>query len=136
VERALADTSALLALAVSRDQHHERALVILARFREKGGRFVSTPLVLTEFHNLMLSRQGAEAARRVLGALLGDEAYSWQDLPFETVRRAQVEWIERFSDQDISIADAVSFEVMRRESIERAFSFDQHFVTAGFSLLE
>jgi predicted nucleic acid-binding protein len=136
VERALADTSALLALAVSREQHHERAIEVLSRFRGAGGRFVSTPLVLTEFHNLMIARQGAAAARRVLAALLADEAYSWKDLAFEAVLRAHVEWIERFSDQDFSLTDAVSFELMRREGIERAFSFDQHFVSAGFSLLD
>ncbi len=136
VERALADTSALVALAISREEHHERALGILGRFRERGGRFVSTPMVLTEFHNLMMSRQGAKAAQRVLAALMTDEAYDWQDLSFASVLRAHVEWIERFSDQAFSITDAVCFELMRRNGITHAFSFDQHFVTAGFSLLD
>jgi len=44
-------------------------------------------------------------------------------------------WLGRFSDQRFSLTDAVSFEVMRREQISRAFAFDQHFVTAGFELL-
>lgn len=135
MERALADTSALLALAVPREQYHERAIGILSRFRDGGGRFVSTPLVLTELHNLMIARQGAVAARRVLAALLTDDAFSWEDLTFDALLRAHLEWIERFCDQDFSITDAVSFELMRRAGIQRAFSFDRHFVTAGFSLL-
>jgi len=36
----------------------------------------------------------------------------------------------------ISFADAVSFEVMRRERLTHAFAFDKHFVTAGFKLLD
>lgn len=43
--------------------------------------------------------------------------------------------IRRFSDNAISLADAVSFEVMRRERITRALTFDRHFADAGFEIL-
>jgi predicted nucleic acid-binding protein len=38
----------------------------------------------------------------------------------------------RYVDQDFSYADAVSFVIMKRQKIRKAFSFDKHFVTAGF----
>jgi len=39
------------------------------------------------------------------------------------------------SDQDFSLADALSFAFMRKEKIIEAFAYDQHFTTAGFTLL-
>jgi len=39
------------------------------------------------------------------------------------------------SDQDFSLADALSFAFMRREKIIEAFAYDRHFTTAGFTLL-
>jgi hypothetical protein len=40
-----------------------------------------------------------------------------------------------YADQDFSLADAVSFAVMRQRGIEEAFTFDSHFSTAGFVIL-
>ena len=40
--------------------------------------------------------------------------------------------LAKYSDQEFSYADAVSFVIMKRREIRKAFSFDKHFVTAGF----
>jgi len=49
---------------------------------------------------------------------------------------AQAEAILRhYSDQDFSYTDAVSFAVMRQRGIAEAFAFDNHFLTAGFTLV-
>ena len=40
--------------------------------------------------------------------------------------------LKRYSDQDFSFVDAVSFAVMKHEGIEEAFAFDRHFLTMGF----
>jgi predicted nucleic acid-binding protein len=40
--------------------------------------------------------------------------------------------LRRYSDQDFSLADAVSFAVMQQRGITEAFTFDSHFATAGF----
>ena len=34
--------------------------------------------------------------------------------------------------RDLSLVDAVSFDLMRRRGISRAFAFDRHFAEAGF----
>ncbi|NOT08337.1 MAG: PIN domain-containing protein [Gemmatimonadales bacterium] len=136
MERALIDTGALLALVIAKDQYHRRAVETYAGFRARGGHFIGTPLVLSEFHNLVRARLPIASAGKLLGALLHDRIYGWQDLPADALQRAQAEWIDRYPDQGFSLADAVSFELMRSHRISKAFSFDRHFVTAGFSLLD
>lgn len=133
--RVLADTSALLALADRRDQYHARATSLARRFLGGGGRFVATLLALAELYNHVLYQRGAGEARRVASSLLADPSYEWLDVTGPLVRAALSAWLERFADQRFSLADAVSFEIMRAERLTTAFAFDQDFVTAGFSLL-
>jgi predicted nucleic acid-binding protein len=133
--RALVDTGALVALAAPRDQYHARARDIARRHLAAGRIWCGTTMVLAEFHGLQLKRAGREAARRTLSALLTDPAYEWLDVPAELVRAAAGAWLDRYRDQDFTLTDAVSFEVMRRERIRQAFAFDRHFVTAGYDLL-
>ena len=133
--RALADTSALLAVASPDDQYHGRATELGRHHVKAGGRFVGTTLVLAELQARLLYRRGPVEARRVVGALLHDPAYEWVDASLELVHAALSAWLERFADQRFTLTDAVSFEVMRREKLTAAFAFDDDFVTAGYEVL-
>jgi len=44
-------------------------------------------------------------------------------------------WLRRFRDQRLSLADAVSFEVMRSRRIRDALTLDSHFALAGFRMV-
>ena len=134
--RALIDTGALLALASSRDQYHERAVITARRFVKRGGRWVGSVLVLGELHGHLLHRRGSTVARDVLASLLRDTVYQWVDVGADLVEAAASAWLERYHDQRFSLTDAMSFEIMRREKLSDAFAFDQDFVTAGYHLLE
>ena len=133
---ALVDTSAFLALANPRDQHHDQAVRAAKRFSDEGGRFVSTVLVLGEFYSHMLYLAGPAHARRVVGDLLDDPIYSWADVGVDLLTASMSAWLERFTNQRFSLIDAVSFEVMRREGVRTAFAFDRHFRIAAFELLQ
>lgn len=134
--RAAVDTGALLAIASTRDQYHQRALAIEERFRRSGGRWIGSTLVLGELHGHLLHRAGRVVARRVIAELLVDPAYEWRDASVEVVEAALRDWIDRSDDQRYSLTDAVTFALMKEERIERAFAFDRDFVTAGFELME
>lgn len=135
VGRALVDTSALLAVASARDQFHARAVTIAKRHVAAGGSWTGTSLVLAELHGHLLKRGDPALARRGVAGLLTDPAYDWVDVSTELVRSAVGAWLDRFTDQQFTLTDAVSFEVMQRERLTHAFAFDQHFETAGFQLL-
>lgn len=136
MSRIWVDTGALVALASPRDQHHTRAVAIIRRHAAGGVRWVSSVLVLAEFHLLALQRRGPAGARASIIAMLGDAGYEWLDVPADVVSGAIPNWLERFRDQRFSLTDAVSFELMKRERLTRAFAFDRQFVTAGYELLD
>lgn len=134
--RALVDTSALIALAVQRDQWHARAVRAARTNASSGVRYVGTTLVLGELHAHLLYLRGPSDAREAVTRLLEDPAHEWLTVDTDLARHATARWLLRFPDQRFSLVDAVSFEVMRRERITHAFAFDKHFEVAGFTLVE
>ena len=133
--RVLVDTSALLALANARDQHHVRAVEIARTYHKAGGRYVSTLAILAEFHSRILYLRGPASAREAVRNLLADPSHEWHGVTSDLVAHAVTGWLARFADQRLSLTDAISFEVMRRERVKQAFAFDRHFEMAGFSLV-
>ena len=133
--RALVDTGALLALSRQKDQYHDRAVDIAERHLGTGGQFVGTALILAELHSHLLYLRGPREARVAVSALLEDPVHEWLAVSSALEREAITRWLARFSDQDFSLIDGVSFEVMRRTRVTHAFTFDQHFAIAGFTLL-
>ena len=133
--RALVDTSALLALARSNDQYHNEAVRIAERHLDSGGRFLGTTLILAELYSHLLYLRGAKSARVALQQLLEDPAHSWIAVDVGLVHAAAVNWLARFPDQSLSLVDAVSLEVMRRQRTKWAFAFDHHFEIVGYELV-
>ena len=127
--------SALLALANPRDQYHDRAVKASAAASRNGVTWVCTLLVLAELHGHLLRYQTPARARATLHALSADRSFDWIDVTDQLVRGAVESWITRFSDQAISLTDAVTFEVMRKEGLSVAFAFGRHFTVAGFRVL-
>jgi predicted nucleic acid-binding protein len=46
-----------------------------------------------------------------------------------------VDLFDKFADQEVSFTDCISFVLMRRNRLERAFTFDRHFGSAGFEIM-
>jgi hypothetical protein len=133
--RALVDTSALLALSRKRDQNHKRAKGIARSHLKSGGRFLGTTLVLGELHAHLLHLRGAGDAREAIASLLDDPVHEWVEVGPGLLRTALTDWLARFADQEFTLVDAVSFELMRGMGLTTAFAFDRHFEVAGFTLL-
>lgn len=58
----------------------------------------------------------------------------WLEVVHADVAAEREAWalLKRYSDQAFSFVDAVSFVVMKRKRLSRAFAFDAHFAAAGF----
>jgi predicted nucleic acid-binding protein len=133
METVFLDTGAWLALADRSDAHHKEAARILRDLHEQC-QLLTTNLVVAESYVLILRTLGHEAAIAFLNSIEGSPR-TRRVFSDESLEAAAGEILRKYRDQDFSYTDAVSFAVMKRHGIARAFCFDKHFVTAGFTLL-
>lgn len=128
----LADTSALLALVLADDSHHEAA----TRFARKSPRvrFVMTELILSEVVTRLRAR--ADAARAVAFAddALRSRRYDVVFVDSELLRGA-LDQMRRFADKRLSLTDCASFEILERLGLDGAFTFDRDFRDCGYRML-
>ena len=94
-----------------------------------------TNLVLAESHSIIARRAGREAGLAFLAVL---DAWRHQRLIWvdeDLTREAIGRWLLPYADKSLSLTDAVSFEVMRRERIRDVFAFDEDFERVGYRML-
>jgi predicted nucleic acid-binding protein len=97
---------------------------------------VTTAFVVAEVHTLVLRWRDIRTADRFLHLAFDSRAHTIIEVTQEMTAAAMARWIRRYEDKKFSLCDAISFEVMHRERIARALTFDRHFVVAGYEILE
>lgn len=126
----LVDTSAIYALVDGDDSYHGKAVALLRSLPRRGLTPLLTNFIVAECHALILSRIGAEMARRwLLGQVWRVESVH----PGDEDRAKEI--IRRYADKTFSYTDATSFAVMERLGLKEAFGFDPHFSQYGLKLL-
>ena len=125
------DTSALLALVDRDDEFHARAV---ATIRSLGAddTLLTHEYVLVETTSLAQRRLGLQAVRGLVDDLLPLFEVAWVDEPLHAEAR---EALLAAGRRTVSLVDWMSFLVMRRHGVRRAFTFDQDFVVEGFEVL-
>jgi uncharacterized protein len=127
------DTGAFLARHLGRDQYHPAAQKAWALLRRRRYRLFTSNFVLDETFTLLARRAGhsfaAERARNILVAT------SLTVLrPDATDELEALTGFEKYADQEVSFTDCMSFVLMRKHALRRAFTYDRHFVVAGFEV--
>ncbi len=133
-EAVFVDTGAWIALALTMDPYHGRAVEAWAVLSQTGARLHTSVSIILEtftFLDRQTTREVAIAWRRSLETLA--RLRVWPVSP----RDLQEGWayFERTDLHKLSAVDAVSFVLMRRAKIRYAFAFDHHFATVGFRLV-
>jgi len=134
VKAAFLDTSGWFAALSPKEAKHRAALATYRRWIGDGVALVTTNLVVAEMHILLSRFRGADEGLRFLDALYQDASHEVVFVDRDLERAAVDGWLRRFGDQRLSLADAVSFEVMRARHLRRALALDEHFALAGFEL--
>lgn len=126
---AYVDTSALIAFADRSDSHHD----LFRRLFSNPPRLYTTTLVVAEGHGWFLRRYDRVRALqflslfelmkplRVLGTTPRDQA-------------GGTEMLRRFSDQDLTLCDAVGLYLMNEKATEDCWSTDFHLGLTGVPL--
>lgn len=128
------DTGAWYALADRSDQHHNQAVDIYPKLLSNHRHLTTTNLVIAETYILIRRAIGHREAITFLENIAASPRVIkvFSDRILED--RAE-NILRKYQDQDFSYTDAVRFTVMEQYALEKAFSFDQHFVIAGFTLI-
>ena len=129
------DTSGWLTAISGQEAAHERARAAYTEQMLGGGALVTTALVIAEMHVLLLELRGPAAALKFLDGVTADPSHEVVDVDRDLRLAAIERWMRRFADQELSLTDAVSFEVMRRRKLRRALALDQNFAVAGYEIL-
>ena len=128
------DTGAWFALADRSDRHHKGAVDIYPQLLKDSHHLTTTNLVVAETYVLIRRVMGHQPAIAFLQNISASprvvKIYSDRIL-----EEAAESILSQYKDQNFSYTDAVSFAIMKDYGIKQAFSFDQHFVTAGFTLV-
>jgi predicted nucleic acid-binding protein len=125
------DTSALLALLDRDDEFHARAATVI-RSLGVDEALLTHEYVLVETTSLAQRRLGLQAVRSLVDDLLPLLEIAWVDEPLHAEAREAMLAAGR---RTVSLVDWVSFLVMRRHGVRRAFTFDQDFALEGFEVL-
>lgn len=128
------DTSGWLAAINFRDSRHQDVVKIYDDLIAKRTDFVTSSLVISEMHALIVRERGAKAGCDLLDAVYTDPLYRVVAIDRNLESAATDRWLRRF-EQPFSLADAVSFEIMRTEHIGQALALDHHFAVAGYTLI-
>ncbi|MCK4828285.1 type II toxin-antitoxin system VapC family toxin [bacterium] len=128
------DTGAWFALTDKSDQYHNRAVEIYPKLLNSYRHLTTTNLVIAESYILIRRSIGHRPGIAFLENL-GASPRVIKIYSDSVLEKAAEETLQKYQDQDFSYTDAVSFALMRQNSIKQAFSFDEHFFTAGFTLI-
>ena len=132
--RVFVDTSAWLAVTDNSDVHHAQAADIYTRLLNAHTVLVATILVIAETQIWLRRRFGSDTALAFLKNI--NESTQVEIIyPDSALEKKAKQILRQYADQDFSLADAISFAWLKEAGLSDAFSYDQHFVTAGFNLV-
>lgn len=126
------DTSGWFAALSPKEAKHRAAHTAYRSWIESDTRLVTTNLVVAEMQILLSRFRGADEGLRFIDSLYQDPTHEVVFVNRDLERAAIDRWLRRYRDQRLSLADAVSFEVMRERRIRQALALDEHFELAGF----
>ncbi|MCJ7481350.1 MAG: type II toxin-antitoxin system VapC family toxin [Thermodesulfovibrionales bacterium] len=134
MESIFVDTGAWFALADEDDAHHKDAASIFPSLLQSYKELVTSNLVVAESYILILKGLGHNAAVDFLDHMNGSPRIKRLHATFDIEKEAE-EILKRYIDQDFSYTDAVSFSIMNKFKIKKAFTYDKHFQTMGFVMV-
>ena len=127
---AYVDTSALIAFADRSDTYH----ALFRRLFSNPPGLVTTPLVIAEGHGWFLKRYDRTRALQFVAMIESLTPLTLLSVgPDE--QAGGIRLLRKFSDQDLSLTDAVGLELMKVHRIKRCWSTDRHMGLTGVTLI-
>lgn len=128
--KAYVDTSALIAFADRSDTHHP----LFRRLFADPPDLITTALVIAEGHGWFLRRYDRTKALQFLGMIDAMRPLKLASVGLRE-QRAATELLRGFSDQNMTLADAMGLHLMAARRIESCWSTDFHLGLTGVPLV-
>ena len=125
------DTSALIAFADRSDSYHP----LFQRLFSDPPRLVTTALVAAEGHGWFLKRYDRTRGLQFLSMLESMRPTMKILSVGEREQKSAMEWLRKFSDQDLTLTDASGLDVMASRGIKICWSTDFHLGLTGIPLV-
>ncbi|MEX0270710.1 type II toxin-antitoxin system VapC family toxin [Leptolyngbyaceae cyanobacterium UHCC 1019] len=125
------DTSYILALNLSNDQHHTQARQHWQTLTLALPLFVTTSYVFDEAITFFKSRDRHTKALEIGTQLLTSPSVQLVQVERDLFQEGW-EYLKQRPDKTYSLTDCISFKVMEQMKIITALTFDHHFTQAGF----
>ena len=133
-DRVFVDTGAWIALAVAGDPYHERARATWESLRLAAAVIHTSVPVVIETFTFLDRNGGRQLATQWRDQVTGLRAVRIMETGLSDLTKAWP-WLGRGELVRLSVVDALSFVLMKRNRLRAAFGYDQHFAQAGFRLL-
>lgn len=128
------DASYIIALELSDDQNHIRALKHWQSLNKKQLHLITTSYIFDEVVTFLNSRnlhkKAVDIGIRLINSSVVEFIHIDENLFFNGWT-----FFQKHKDKSYSLTDCISFIIMSRLSIKSALTFDRHFEQAGFHKL-
>jgi uncharacterized protein len=128
------DTSYAIALSVSQDKNHEKALHIADFLEVEPVKLITTRAVVLEIGNALSARKYRQAAVDLLESLEEDPDVEIIPMTEELYERG-FQLFKARPDKEWGVIDCISFVIMQDQGITAALTADKHFQQHGFKAL-
>lgn len=128
------DTGFVIALVSPRDRYHAIAKHLSDQIEADGTRLVTSQAIILEIGAALSKSVFRPAAVRLIEAMQSDPLIDVIPVSDERLQQAFALFKER-ADKEWSLADCLSFDIMRERGIVDALTPDMHFAQAGFAVL-
>jgi predicted nucleic acid-binding protein len=123
------DTSAFIAFVDRSDTYHP----LFRRLFAEPPHLITTPLVIAEGHAWFLRRYDRIRAMQFLAMI--EDMKPLEVIQIGKVEQAgAIELVRKFSDQNLTMADALGLHIMRLRKLKRCWSTDFHLGLTGATL--
>jgi uncharacterized protein len=126
------DTSAILAILNVNDQYHPSAKNEWTNILGSNDIIFCSNYIIVETIAILQRRFGTDAVRLFSENIQPLFNLVWVD---ETIHNTSLSILKTINLRDLSLVDCTSFEVIRKNNIEKVFTFDRHFADQGFKIV-
>jgi uncharacterized protein len=123
------DTSAFIALLIAEDENHNAAGKIWKSLVETDEQVVTSNYVILETCAVLSRRSGVSTVRTFIESIAPVLRIEWVGMELHALG---VSGMLISGKRGPSLVDCVSFALMRKLNLRRAFTFDGHFDEQGF----